>query len=356
MVYLGYVSDTDGCRTLTVSASNKYRVSVYSKAYVNNVMISVFDGPDSTYGLREWVGTADKYPNQTHNIYPALDEFLANVAVGAYAMSRNNGGIAAYGLQYDASGTWGDYCNGSDQFEIKCASEYKYIASHETAHGVVRRRDNNQKPEYNFHAHTGDCTAWMDSTEQKDSKEEWFALEHASAALKEGFANFYSAWLFNDSSSPGAPCELLYRGGEGAQLNLDRGSYPGAIDLEYNDWYSCEGVPVGGLASWVGARNWLQELKFNTFCDEDLTGRGSVFDATRYFWDMRTDEGVSIGELIDLYDDMDPRNWAATKDEINLSRNPFCRLAAAAAASSPTSLTAAHDRQKDNGVDNGPCP
>jgi hypothetical protein len=359
-VWTGYVSDVSGCVTVTVSTNNKYRVTIYSQAQVNGTNIAAYDGPDASYGLFVWAGTTDRFANQSYNVYPGFNEFLSMVSVGAYVMSRNNGGIQAYGLQYDASGSQTN-CNGSSQDFIRCDSEDKYIASHETGHGVVRRRDDNQAPAYNWNADTGTCTAWMEPSApsmnvQYRGAEEWFALEYAAAALKEGFANFYAAWAFNDSNTPGDLCELPYLGSEGTDLNLDRvGLGASGTDLKVREVYSCEGVPIDGLASWVGARNWLQELKVNSSCDEDLTGVGSIFDASRYFWDLRTDEGVPIGEIIDLYDLMDARNWSDNIDKTFKSRNPFCRLATAAANSSPN-LTAEHNAQKNNGVDNGPCP
>ena len=83
-----------------------------------------------------------------------------------------------------------------------------------------------------------------------------------------------------------------------------------------------------------------------------LLGKGTQYDVRRYLWDMYTDEGVSMPDLLDLYDLSDPRDWEAQVDDDHPARNPFERWQAA--DDHVPDLTDEDQTQWSNGLDHGP--
>lgn len=364
-VFQGFASDVDGCVTVALSDNYRYEVAALSDALVNGVPIHVHEGSTTSAPQVLWVkyGPTNRFQPTaatTKYIRPTPEDALRELAVATYIFSVSNFGLGS-GLPIFLDSE--SCCNGSDQTFIKAASDFKYKVAHEIIHGLVRRRDSNEPPQVDYDRAENGCIAdpWDEGVQGRWQKD-W-----ASAALKEGFADFGADWLWNVSSPTETDCEhpqfqdvdIDVDGSENAQNGpLDKDVVIDPPDTLFVNT-SCEGPPLSsGLRSYVSSRDWLADCvnaadDFNNGpdCQGTMEGVGSSFDAERYFWDMLNDEDVPITTLVTMYDAMDPRNWEKQKDSISLARNPFRRLTAAAAS---VSETAAHNAQKDNGVDHGP--
>jgi hypothetical protein len=213
------------------------------------------------------------------------------------------------------------------------------IIGHETGHGVYRRRDNNQTPNENQGSSTNDCDGddedglgLGDDAGHSTTEKEW-----QSTAIKEGTADLYSSWAWNYTTEG----DCVYDRHYGSDFDLSGGFESS------NGIYNCEGEQVSGL----GARDWLEEriaASDALGCDGTSNHRSTQYDAQRYGWDMLTDEGVPIGEWVDIIDGMNMYSWAATNDIFSPSNNPINRLEASADAEG---WGTAHDNQKNNGQD-----
>lgn len=114
--------------------------------------------------------------------------------------------------------------------------------------------------------------------------------EYQSAAATEGFADFYSAWLWNRKTES----DCVYDRHYDSDFDLD-----GNLDNQFtNRWVNCEGDPflydtVPGAAPFNMNRDWMESVMNNTtVCNGISTNRSTQYDWLRYWWDMLTDEGI----------------------------------------------------------------
>lgn len=337
-LWADYVDDSDGCFSSTFYDTLWYDITALSQAEVNGVTIAVWDDESSPAHLQyQFYESGSRFhPSAATAIdlpIPA-DTDSAMAAVGAWVMWRNNAGLGGSSLWYNNNAC----CNGGYQRHIRAATMSRSIIGHETGHGVYRRRDNDQTPNENQGSATDDCDGededgtLGDSAKHSTTEKEW-----QSTAIKEGTADVYSTWAWNDITESDCVYDRQHR----SDFNLSG-------DFETPDGiYNCEGEQVAGL----GARDWLEEriaASDTLGCDGTSDHRSTQYDAQRYGWDMLTDEGVPFGDWIDIIDGMNMYDWAATHDLLAPSNNPIHRLEASADA---VGWGTAHDNQKDNGQD-----
>lgn len=83
-------------------------------------------------------------------------------------------------------------------------------------------------------------------------------------------------------------------------------------------------------------------------CTGTLAGRSSKRDWVRFWWDMTTDEGITLTDCASIFDLADPRNWKAKPEAPAGSSHPIRRIEQAA---DTLGFGAAFDAQKSNGLD-----
>ncbi len=240
----------------------------------------------------------------------------------------------------------------------------QWSLAHELGHMVVMHRTG-KREETNYNAALYGCmgqsywdgTTWQPSDVDGSGQKAQLTREFSSGSSREGWADFYAAQLFNDVGES----DCWMKNAHLMDFDLD-----GDLDNDYAEsWkdgvFSCEGAglhpalgepdPSDPLASWVNARDWLDEVWTNVCADPTsaagIVGRSSQYDWTRYLWDMATDEGIPVEELSDIYVDMCPTNWVAGPGSVPNDEWPERRLERSADFHGHG---AAHDRQKNNGV------
>ena len=278
------------------------------------------------------------------------------------------------------------------------SATHKFLMAHELGHAIANRiegtdvgRDTNcggwdrqpDPPENNCRAEVG-----------SGAPKTMFSMEYQAMAAREGWADFIAAWLWNNPSQ--SDC-THGRWGTASDFDLDDddatpSGFPPDIDDADNNfsgaigWVNCEGIPItsatcadwgatctsGGhvpLESYVTARDWVEDLTAASdpmgCTAASLTNRGSTGDWMRFFWDLRTDENVSMAALADLWDNMD-MSTVDSDDNNDLygvldcgitgtSDDVTVRLTAAAAATTcggtPTDCVDEVNAQKNNGQD-----
>lgn len=193
------------------------------------------------------------------------------------------------------------------------------------------------------------------------------SMEYQSGAAREGWAGFFSAWLWNYSGVPNADCFFDTHVIHDFDLDGDIDNNYGDTGGDYNvdPWdgaLNCEGTEVPSdsvhwpvpmaddIENYVYDRDWLEDMYVAGACDvHDLSNRGTQYDWLRYLWDMRTDEGIPIEELADIYVDMCPTTWAKNDGEISSSEEtPIGRLELSTEFHGREDE---HDAQKNNGTD-----
>jgi hypothetical protein len=236
---------------------------------------------------------------------------------------------------------------------------YKFVIAHELGHVVAGHRMGGKEPgsEYPGTSPLRNCMGdwyWVNCTtvdipETGCSGAGWellpsddgtggdrgeFTREYMGKVLRESWANFVAIVAFNNRGED----DCTFDGHRWHDFDLD-----GDLD---NDWdgntsntgadgrYDCEGIPTTGepdvgdpLETYVTSENWLDDLQTADDDGEDQAqctraddadkeaNRSTVFDATRMWWDLTTEHGLTPAQLATLYIDSCPKGWAATDVE-----------------------------------------
>ena len=203
------------------------------------------------------------------------------------------------------------------------------VIAHEIGHFVGYQNDETTGASFSYWAAEDGC----DGDGKPQGKHGNVIKEYQSAAVVEGFADFFAAWLWNRKTEYDCDFERSYA----SDFDLN-----GSDD---SDVYSCEGKPVSTLPGWVSSHDWLEDaiVQGAGSCSGTLSNRGTQYDWLRFFWDMLTDESVPPADIAGLYDEMDPKTFDATGSTPLGSDDPVQRLTTACAAMSLSSECAAQD-------------
>jgi hypothetical protein len=366
-----FYAGSNGCATFTTQANRDYSMAVVSESLVNGVNIYVGQIQDEQSTFWQWK-TFDSPNGRYHPIQSATVTIRANFmsgwaafAVAGQAMHLSNAGIAGAGCACDECGmlkiedgsTSSGGGNGSYQEWIIADGTARDFLGHEIGHGVVRRRDGCTTPvdEWDAAGHHF-CDATPDAGPPEVIQDGKFAPEWQSSSLKEGFADFYAAWLWNTNTGIGAQCWFPAKA---EPYDLDHnGDEEISGEENLTPKLSCEGPPFTGLESYITYNDYLEDLvdhpnSATELCSISMSGVGIEYDVLRYLWDMYTDEGVSFGDLVDLYDMSDPHDWEGRVDYLHPEDMPYTRWRDAADAHVPDLLDE-HLFQDGNGLDHGP--
>lgn len=318
----GYVDPATGCVTVALSSLQDHKITAWSTASVNGVPILVYTTPSLlfVYGWQFYPGTVGggyrPTAAATVDVVIPAQTASAQLAVASLAMWLDSAGLdAGTPLTYDDT----QCCNGGYQDRIEAATFSRSIIAHETGHGVYRRRDGGLTPIEDQGSATDGCDGeYFGAGGHTNTTKEWY-----STAIKEGMADFYSAWLWNEQDST---CE--YDRQYGSDFDLD-GVNP------FVDRYSCEGTPTTGLLTYVSSDDWLEDLvNANDLagCSGTLSNRSTQYDVLRYAWDLYSDQSVPFSAIVDIVDAADPHSWNATTDPLNPADDPLARWEDAALA------------------------
>ena len=302
-----WVADTgasEGCATVSgLSSTTTYDVTYTSKAKVHDVELRSYDD-DVTPLLRTYKLWDDYHPVVNATVtadVPATDDRDQVLMVATWAMYRGVvGGIGGTPLINFYGMSSGCGASGGGDVWIASACVLKFAIGHEIGHTIGYLRDESTGSSNDLLAAEDNCDGEHRSGNTAHSLT---SKEYQSTAAVEGWADFYSANLWNDATT--SDCTYVRH-------------YPTDFDLDSTDdtpldnSSSCEGVPVSGLPSYVSADDWLEDLVNAADaggCTGTLSNRGAQYDWLRFFWDMRTDQALTLGNLAVLWDDMDPRTF-----------------------------------------------
>ncbi|MEQ1567870.1 MAG: hypothetical protein ABMA64_19680 [Myxococcota bacterium] len=407
-----------GCASFTLDPARTYDIFAQSQILVNGVTVQVKDGlAEVASTLRDTLLYDDYVPPGAPATHVFLVKTLSTddayrwLAVIGHILSKTNFGIDPVTFTVYPQLTTGDPIP-QDDGDLYGASPFKFLLAHEFGHALANKiegtdmsrnagcggwdiRDaygNGMPPENN-------CRAEIGGTSPKSM----FSMEYEAMALREGWADFIAVYAWNDATE--SDC-AHGRWGRTSDFDLDNDGLDMAWPLSVLDadndlaasedddptgWVSCEAVPVSNalcglwgfadcssnsaavpLQSYISARDWLENV--TTAADAagctstTLVNRSTAADYARFFWDLKTDEGVPMSALAELWDnlntgtidpdDNDMGSCASTGTEDDV----YYRLHAATTGAkftttcggTPTNCADEVDAQANNGQDHTP--
>jgi hypothetical protein len=123
--------------------------------------------------------------------------------------------------------------------------------------------------------------------------------EVTTDAVIEGYATYYYAVVTNRTNE--TDCFLLH-----SSKDWDHDD----TTAETFGWYSCEQRPTPDLPSTMNRDYWAHE------CSQSVDNVSSEYDWVRGLWDLDTDEGLTFGQLLQVWVEADPSSWF-TSDAAN---------------------------------------
>ena len=193
----------DGCYDADLTYNNRYRITLFADSLIDSNHVKGIN-PDYD-DLHYQVVSSILGFNLTSNYYEFVYNYLtahktSNVmAVGTRAMTVARNGVNNDTIYYiteePPSGGCGGYSDGDRAVRTSstCRDE-KFVIAHETGHFF----------NYAYVGHTGiytGCDSYNNPVYCPSSgSHSWHSQENQGCAAKEGFANFYSALLFNTPS------------------------------------------------------------------------------------------------------------------------------------------------------------
>ena len=228
---------------------------------------------------------------------------------------------------------------------------------HELGHVVAWYADDKKGPKknYGFDVTTTGCDKCDSSGHCLNSP------EYASAAAVEGFADYYGALVFNKVEES-ADCSVVVPfydwNQDGVAFGVGLDDLPTNCEgpVFWNDEITVqqqrslesrsEGNPSG---PWWGPVNYMEE-ECDSTPDSDIH---TEYDWMKFLWDINTDgaDRLSFTEVLELWDRMDPHDWAKKTAGSSDSDKVANRLEDAAAAFSAGAETLILNEASANGVD-----
>lgn len=301
-VFFDYVDAESGCTpTLTLNSIWNYRITIYSEAKLQNSNIvklrNYWDAPS----LYARVLSSTFKPNANGFYFFTWDDYDADwvptIAAGTgFSLYRNHGDTyfeTFYIYNYECSG-------GSSGFtgEYICLStggrERRFSIAHEMGHNFIYIQADAGSA-YGYDYSSTECPG-SSGSHSFDSQ------EYQRAAAWEGIAQFYSASVWNNGDEEN--CEFDYY----RSVDMNRNGLPDATDGNPNYIYSCE----------VG----VQFMDSNCDADdlENDPTLGNEFDWLRFWWDLHTDEEISITTISHIWEAANPDDEDGWNDGTAYSR------------------------------------
>lgn len=274
--YLLYSGDDKGCTdgTLSLDTENEYKITALAKASVDYSNKAFIYDDDEEWEIHTQVLAADWSPETQHYyIYTFSYELVSPsmvsniLAASSYSLKRRRGGLSGETYNYFTISCDGGSCLSKSSDGIKLAVGHrgnKFVISHELGHYILWKWTDIDAwvNDCSFDQIAGDC---QDGTDLH----RWFSKEKQSCAAMEGLADFYSAAVWNYNSGSGSDCEY-----EDKDCALDSSANPTSAYLETRPcpllWYA----------------------------------KSTECDWTNFWWDMYTEEGLSVADVFEIYDEV----------------------------------------------------
>ena len=265
-------ADASGCVTFDWPFTDNFKLEMWSEARVPRTdnpghtnTLKILDS-DLDQGYWVWFLTPSSYPAYLYTNQSNLSNLLG---ISSWILARWSDGLVGKTIQViDAAcpSIPDNSCNtGADVYINPASNNRKFLIGHELGHALVFHwYGTGYHPAASYTTNSGgvDCETPAGMHHAMHSK------ERQSAAMLEGFAQFYSAAVWNSEGSTGGKFHYY-------KTNYKNGAVT-TIDVEY---------PVdAGL-------NPLSYLENR--CSGTLQGYGVEMDWMRAFWDYRTDSGTA---------------------------------------------------------------
>jgi hypothetical protein len=290
-----------GCATFTLDHTETFDVLIISEAEVNGNTVKVKDAPGGSLFASNAVNTAtntlmqswspsagtstvDIETNNPHNAWNAA-------AAAGHALWRRHVGLAnkTFDLYLDDSCSSGGSCHRDGNVHLGDDGLVKrFIIVHELGHAVEHFLTQIFDGDSDVDADVDDCYTVVNRNHELNSKE-W-----QSAAIREGWAQFYAAVAFNQTTDPACGF-VYYKEQDYDLLNGAEADDPHALSCEQgpNNLFGNPSPPV------VDAKDYLGD-----FCAAtgSVDGRATELDWLRFWWDfMQENTTVSVtdcGEIL----------------------------------------------------------
>lgn len=245
------------------------------------------------------------------------------LAVATNAVNRWHGALSNEQIDFYVQQPFAD-THYLDNQVIANNEDHKWVLAHEIGHVIAEMRDEGLPPLKDYDEPVDNCyTNIPAGTSHEMGSKEW-----QSTAAMEGFANFYSSTIWNNITQ--SNCDFVYW----APIDWD---LDGTDDESSNSSFPCFGDPcvAGECASpsFMNDEDWLGDLVSaadTQGCAGTLTNRASEYDVMRMYWGIMINQGVSVGQCLNLYDDANPSTWDPDDPDATLdSDDPPKRFEAA---------------------------
>lgn len=302
------------------------RLTAVSVVSVNGNEFAVYDDDRSPLlGFRQSEDLVLATGDGPVTIDMGSGEVTFDVAMAiAFALGREDGGNTSMAydvytceaprsgdcLDPDAAGAWHSW----DDKALYLGDDGQLrVIVHELGHAVAASRMSNASEPWasNHYAWTNDIELLYQTPPQIPDSDcpisdpgphNLDSDETTGDAIIEAFATYYYAAVTNKTNE--TDCFVYTR-------RARDWDHLGATPKE-SGWYSCEQRPLPVLPSTMNRDYWAHE------CDNAVDNVSSEYDWVRAFWDLDTDEGLTFGDILDVFVEADPHNWLVTDQAAGL--------------------------------------
>jgi len=289
----------DACATFQMDTEETYRVKLRTLASVRGNDIKVMNTYSQKATYVYAAGGLSPSGTGTYTLTTNPNNHWNIMAAATFALRRHGGLATNAGEQFDiyaedfqCSGNAGGcqqyvYNAAEGRFENRIFlqeenRDNKYVIGHEMGHAVLDAAlGANATGDTSAAFNTGACPGG--NGHSRDS------VEFQSAALSEGFANFYAAISFNDTSD----ADCMYWSST-------------RVDWTQGQSFETHEIPCVGASS-----NGLPADSYLAFCNgasAPWPNRANEWDWTRAFWELNQEMGFH--KVTELHDLADAPTWA----------------------------------------------
>lgn len=289
--------------TLTLDPARSYMVQVLSEVDVNDVTVRVFDN-HTTPAITVYNSAPFNPTAGTKTVYTPTSTLWNLTLVGSFAMHRSTLGTAtpdeldayAEACPNGGGGCCADDGDPADAYVYMSptgARPYsKYVIAHVFGHCLLKHRTALGGGSNDSLVPTT-CDAKDNETPLHSDGHFFVSEEYQSAAFWAGFAEYYSAAVFNDHTGTTACSMYFYKA---ADWDNDDGA-----DGEGAQFLACYGGATVHYDGGFYSRSATDY--FGTYCSGGLApNRAMEFDWVRFLWAMDVDYDMSPEEIAEVYD------------------------------------------------------
>lgn len=309
-IYLDWEGADAGCGwfyDLSVGSTETFNVRLIRQASVNGNNLQVWTDDSSSGILYSSLLATGHHPNNGigYNYWTGPSDSIHILAAASFAASRATVATDRSFVFYtEACPVLGGSCYQPNNtyylnlYMLPSLASFKFVVAHELGHAVSTVANGMLGQAHSYNADLDGCNVQGNFGSYDVDGHYMNSKEYQSASAVEGFADFYAAFAFNDSTE--SDCTYEYH------LNIDWNSNGVINSTDEPKVFSCEfGVPSAG----VDLNDYLGDFCLTT---GHSNNRGTEYDWLRHLWDLSTDYGYSPDCLFSLWDEADPHNWNAT--------------------------------------------